>query len=118
MVTVVEGSRGRVILALLALEIGVVVAMGIAGQWSGQQPNRVRASNSTLVERLRLTDLALWSGTSYCRHPSQADLFAPHGDHPSALDHFPAGSVVPPPPLAPGQAAQDVSAHNLEVEQP
>ena len=113
MVMVVEGSWGRVILALIALEIGAVVAVGFAGRSSTEQSNRVRASNSTLVEQLRLTDLALWSGTSYCRHPSQADLFAPHGDHPSAMDHFPAGSVVPPPPVAPTEAA-----HTLEREQP
>ena len=113
MVMLVERSWGRAILALIALEIGVVVAVGIAGQSSSRQSSRARASNSTLVEQLRLTDLALWSGTSYCRHPSQADLFASHGDHPSALDHFPAGSVVAPPLVAPGG-----TTHGLELDQP
>lgn len=113
MVTVVEGGWGRVTLALIALEIGVVLAMGVGGQASSEHSNRVRASNSRLVEQLGLTDLALWSGASYCRHPSQADLFAPHGDHPSALDHFPAGSVVPPPPVAPTEAA-----HTPELDAP
>ena len=110
---VFEGKWARLILALMALEIGAVVAVGMAGRSSREDSDRVRASNRMLGEQLHLTDLALWSGASYCRHPSQADLFAPHGDHPSALDHFPAGSVVPPPSVAPTD-----TAHNLESDRP
>ncbi len=109
----VGGSWSRVILAVFALEIFVVVAIGVAGRTPDRRSDRARAVNRTLVGQLRLTDLALWSGASYCRHPSQADLFAPHGDHPSALDHFPAGSVVPPRPAGAGETVTD-----LEHSQP
>ena len=108
-----ERRWSRVILVVFALEIFVVVAFGVAGRTPGQQSDRVRDVNRTLVGQLRLTDLALWSGASYCRHPSQADLFAPHGDHPSALDHFPAGSVVPPRP-----SGAEESVPDIEVNEP
>lgn len=57
-----------------------------------------------LVDRLELTDLAVWTEARYTRHPSQADFFAPFQDAPSSLEHFPAGSVIAPPgrPLAGG----------------
>jgi len=50
-----------------------------------------------LVKELELTDLAIWTEARYTRHPSQADFFSPFQDGPSALEHFPAGSVVVPP---------------------
>lgn len=49
-----------------------------------------------LVQRLGLTDLALWSEARYTRHPSQADLFTAFQDYPGAFDHFPAGSIITP----------------------
>jgi hypothetical protein len=49
-----------------------------------------------LVRVLELTDLALWTEARYTRHPSQADLFSPFQDLPSSIEHFPAGSIVPP----------------------
>jgi hypothetical protein len=50
-----------------------------------------------LAGQLELTDLAVWTEARYTRHPSQADFFSPFQDFPSALEHFPAGSVVGPP---------------------
>lgn len=57
----------------------------------GQQP----ALEAT-VATLQLTDLALWTEARYTRHPSQADHFTPFQDLPSALEHFPAGSILAP----------------------
>lgn len=50
----------------------------------------------SLVRTLQLTDLALWTEARYTRHPSQADRFTPFQDFPSALEHFPAGSIMAP----------------------
>ncbi len=50
-----------------------------------------------LVERLGLTDLAIFTEARYTRHLSQADRFAPFQDHPGALEHFPSGALVGPP---------------------
>jgi hypothetical protein len=60
--------------------------------------SRVRiALESALVRDYGLTDLCLASEARYTRHPSQADLHAPFQDHPLALEHFPSGSLIPPP---------------------
>jgi hypothetical protein len=52
---------------------------------------------SMLVERLRLTDLCLFTEARYTRHLSQADLNTPFQDHPLSLEHFPSGSFTQPP---------------------
>ncbi len=94
-----ETDRPVLVLGLLAaLLIG---AIGIAAAPWAESPSAeaARRSNQRLVVELGLTDLALWSEATYCRHPSQADRFAAWADHPMALEHFPAGSMVPPPPL-------------------
>ena len=49
-----------------------------------------------LVNHLRLTDFAVWTEARYTRHPSQTDFFSPFQEFPSALEHFPAGSVIAP----------------------
>ena len=81
--------------ALLAGAVGIAAASGARNPWL----EAARRTNQGLVAELGLTDLAIWSGATYCRHPSQADRFAARADHPMALEHFPAGSVVPPPRL-------------------
>ena len=50
-----------------------------------------------LVERLRLSDIALFTEARYTRHLSQADLHSAFQDHFVALEHFPSGSMLPPP---------------------
>jgi hypothetical protein len=50
-----------------------------------------------LMRALRLTDLCLSTDARYTRNPSQADLFTPFQDYPASIEHFPTGSVIPPP---------------------
>ncbi len=83
-----------VLAAILGLEAVAVLALAAAG--ASGDGKRTLPARRTLVAELRLTDLALWPDASYCRHPSQADLFAPHAYHPAAPEHLPAGSIVPP----------------------
>jgi hypothetical protein len=45
-----------------------------------------------MVERLGLTDLALFTEARYMRNPSQTDLHSAFQDHPVSLEHFPTGS--------------------------
>lgn len=93
----------RALVALLSAETLLAVALGLALAVASTVPASDGDSaaarshaNRALASELGLTDLALWPGTSYTRHPSQADLFAPFSDHPAALERWPAGSVVPP----------------------
>jgi hypothetical protein len=62
-----------------------------------------------MVTRLGLTDLALWTEARYARHPSQTDRFSAFQDFPASPEHFPAGSIVPPPPALGPPAAVDES---------
>jgi len=55
------------------------------------------ALESSIVRDYGLTDLCLATEARYTRHPSMADLHAPLQDHPLALEHYPSGSLIPPP---------------------
>lgn len=100
-------TLSRAAIALVAAEIAIAVALAATGSIRHRDQQRTREFNRLVVRELGLTDLALSSGTGYTRHPSQADLFAPHNEHPAALEHFPAGSVLPPPADRPGFSPSD-----------
>lgn len=98
------GRRSRTVLALVGAEALLAAALALcaatpAGVEARSAAEASRRSNRSLVSALSLTDLALFSGASQTRHPSQADRFAPFADHPAAFDRTPAGSVVPAPPF-------------------
>jgi hypothetical protein len=96
------GALAWATIILLVVETTMAVALAATGSARYRDQQGARDVNRRLVRELGLTDLALSSGTSYTRHPSQADLFAPHNEHPSAIEHFPAGSVFQPPAFPPG----------------
>jgi hypothetical protein len=55
------------------------------------------AGNRALARWFAFTDPCLFTDARYTRHPSMADRHSPFQDSPLALEHFPSGSVVPPP---------------------
>jgi hypothetical protein len=55
------------------------------------------ARMAAMVREVGLTDLCLFTEASYTRNPSQTDLQAPFQEHPVSLEHFPSGSIIPPP---------------------
>ncbi len=90
--------KAKAFLAVTAIQ---VIALACLFAWSAGVA-RTRAEEEIpqkqeLVQRLELTDMAIWTEARYTRHPSQADFFAPFQDGPSSLEHFPAGSVVSAP---------------------
>ena len=91
------GVSTRVAVLVVAVEAAVLIVLSVGGAARDGRQEQHRDINRTLVRELRLTDLALAPGTSYTRHPSQSDSFAPHSEHPAAIEHFPAGSVMQPP---------------------
>jgi len=74
--------------------LGLLLLMG--SRTASQRQDRL-PSQRQLVQKLGVTDLALWSEARYTRHLSQADLFSAFQDAPGSFDHFPAASIVPPP---------------------
>lgn len=57
-----------------------------------------QAMRRGLVKHFSLTDLALFTDARYTRHPAMADLNTPFQDYPMSFEHFPSGSLMPPPP--------------------
>lgn len=81
------------LLALLALLFGLTL---VNAAWRARAADR--AADRALVRELGLTDLSLFTEARYTRHPSQTDRHSAFQDHPAALEHFPTGSLLPPPP--------------------
>jgi len=90
--------RRSTLLLMFYLVTGIgLVATLIDAQISREQVANNLQQRAKLVRQLGLTDLALFTEARYTRHPSQADLHSAFQDHPMALDHFPSGSLQPPP---------------------
>ena len=53
---------------------------------------------SEIVKKLGLTDLCIFTDARYTRHPALSDLNTPFQDFPMSFEHFPSGSLIPPPP--------------------
>ena len=85
---------------------GLLVLTGLVGlaiafthaEVRGRRSVPAMQEKAALVERLALTDLALFTDARYARHPSMADLHTPFQDGPLSMEHFPSGSLVLPPP--------------------
>lgn len=95
-----DGDPGRAVLGLLACQVTALLVLALLGGAPQRPSSASGVAHRELVRELQLTDLALWSEASYCRHLSQTDLFAPFADHPAAFEHFPSGSLVPVPVAA------------------
>jgi len=64
------------------------------------QAEALRATGRAQAAAAGLTDPALFNEARYARNGALADPHAPFQDHPMALEHFPAGSLMPPPARA------------------
>jgi len=89
--------KSSLALGLAGFSALLVVLMFIHARLQGQADLfRIRAV-AEVAAKLELTDLALFTEARYTRHPSQADFHSAFQDHPTALEHFPTGSLVRPP---------------------
>jgi uncharacterized membrane protein YsdA (DUF1294 family) len=89
--------KHRLFIGLILSQLLVLACLMIWGASALKTRHREVREKRSLVTALMLTDFSLWTGAPYLRHPSQADLFSPFQDFPSSLEHFPAGSIIPPP---------------------
>lgn len=87
-------------LFLACLGIGLLLlALTWADALSGaERMGAVREERAGMVRTLMLTDLCIFTEARYTRHPAMADHSAAFQDHPGALEHFPSGSILGPPP--------------------
>jgi hypothetical protein len=77
----------------------LLVAATITLEPGPESPVRAsQAERAEMVRALQLTDLVLVTEARYTRHLSQADRHSAFQDHPLALEHFPSGSLLGPPP--------------------
>lgn len=90
--------RAKAFLGITGFLVLLLVCLVLAGGARNSARKPACDKNLALARALQLTDLALWTEARYTRHPSQADSFTPFQTGPAALEHFPAGSWVPPPP--------------------
>ena len=91
--------KSSAFLLFLLLNGVLLTAIGFHAAWR-QEADRPRLlEKKKLVAQLGITDLCLFTEATYTRHPSQADRHTPFQDSPLAFEHFPSGSLVPPPPL-------------------
>lgn len=85
-------------LVLLALQLGLFLGMLVHAWWAGRAVDPAVAECRRWVAELQLTDLCLFTEARYTRNPALADLHTPFQDHPTALEHFPSGTLAAPPP--------------------
>lgn len=83
-------------IALVALLLAALATL-VDAQRLGATRMASLAARTALVARLELTDLSLFTEARYTRHRALADLHSPFQDHPFSLEHFPSGSLLPPP---------------------
>ncbi len=88
--------KHKLFIGLILLEIAVISILLLSGQVVIRVQQPQREAKRMIVQRLMLTDYALWTEARYTRNPSQADLFTPFQDFPSAIEHFPSGSIIAP----------------------
>ena len=93
MTTHLPRRRTAQALATLLILLGLFGLSLADAAWRSRTATRPPA----LVQELGLSDLALFTEARYTRHPTQADRQTPFQDHPAALEHFPTGSLLPPP---------------------
>ncbi|MBF0608539.1 MAG: hypothetical protein HQL61_13445 [Magnetococcales bacterium] len=91
--------KAKVFLWFLTLETVLLLMLYLHSQFMVNLRQREVYGKRQLVKELTLTDFALFTEARYTRHLSQADIFTPFQDFPSAFDHFPAGSIVDPPDI-------------------
>lgn len=88
----------RVLLATLTAAVLFGLSF-VDAAWQRRAHEPALQRTTKLVTSLRLSDVVLFTEARYTRHLTQADLHSAFQDHPVALEHFPSGSLLPPPAI-------------------
>ena len=85
---------------ILISALAALILFGLTFVDAGAKRAAMQAAverRASLVARLGLSDLALFTEAHYTRNPSLADRHTPFQSHPVAFEHFPSGSLLLPP---------------------
>lgn len=91
-------SKARAFLGFMLVSLAAIALLAAHAGFSRSGREEAREESARLVRRLGITDLCVFTEARYTRHPAVADLATAFQDHPLSLEHFPSGSVIPPPP--------------------
>ena len=89
--------KSSLFLSFLAVSLLILAGLAADARIGAGNAASELAERRNLVKRLCLTDLVLFTDARYTRHPAMADLHSPFQDHPMSMEHFPSGSLMPPP---------------------
>ena len=81
----------------LAVNACALLALLVHAYFEGRSNLPFLRERTSMVERLALTDLCLFTEARYTRNPALADLNTALQDHPLSMEHFPSGSIISPP---------------------
>lgn len=91
-------NKFRIFTGYILINLALFVLMFVHAAHSKREMRSGLAEKAGMVKEYGLTDLCLFTDARYTRHPSMADLNTPFQDYPLSLEHFPSGSLIPPPP--------------------
>jgi hypothetical protein len=103
-------NKFRVFMGFFLISLACFILMFAHAAYGRREMRPALAEKSAMVKEYGLTDLCLFTDARYTRHPSMADLNTPFQDYPLSFEHFPSGSLMPPPP----HLASRGMAHDLD----
>jgi len=89
--------KSNLFLSYLGIAIALFFLMFAHASWERNKAAPVLEDKREMVAKLELTDLCLFTEARYTRHPVMADLNTAFQDYPMSFEHYPTGSLVPPP---------------------
>jgi hypothetical protein len=89
--------KSNIFLFAMLINLCLFSLMFVHASYMEKADRPLLKARGKIVKRLGLTDLCLYTEANYTRHLSQADLHTPFQDYPMSLEHFPSGSILPPP---------------------
>ncbi|MGO9380362.1 MAG: hypothetical protein ACLPN1_03230 [Dissulfurispiraceae bacterium] len=90
--------KSNVYLIFVSFCLILIFLMLIHASYARERAKKHLLESEELVRKLELTDLCLFTDARYTRNPAMADMHSAFQDAPMAFDHFPSGSIMPPPP--------------------
>jgi hypothetical protein len=92
------GRKSTIFFVLVGLGAALFSLLVAHARYRNEDARAAWDEKARMVARLELTDLCLFTDARYARHPSMADRHTPFQDSPMAMEHFPSGTLILPPP--------------------